>query len=219
MSSPAAADDVVAAISQDGYIYGLAAATGEQRWRYQTGFAVESSPALAGGGSCTWGQMTGISTPWDAYSGELLWRYLTEGEVLGSPVFVWGVVYVGADDGYVYALDAESGELLWRAETRDFVFHAPVVVQGVVYVGSNAGGLYALDAETGLRLWWLKVDSAVQAAPVVMNGRAYVITERGFVYGLYAYGPEPRYPSRIGGDIGWHFQTKQGVLLWRRPYR
>ena len=32
-----------------------------------------------------------------------------------------GVVYVGSDDHFVYALDAASGDLLWRFQTDSWL--------------------------------------------------------------------------------------------------
>jgi outer membrane protein assembly factor BamB len=42
----------------------------------------------------------------DREEGTLLWRYSTGSYVVSSPAVVNGVVYVGADDSYVYALNA-----------------------------------------------------------------------------------------------------------------
>ena len=42
----------------------------------------------------------------DASTGDLLWRYQTGDDVSSSPAVVGGVVYVGSDDGYVYAIAA-----------------------------------------------------------------------------------------------------------------
>ena len=59
-----------------------------------------------------------------------------------------GVVYVGSDDNFLYALKANTGELLWRYETGGNVDSAPVVMAGVVYVSTNDGYLYALDTDS-----------------------------------------------------------------------
>jgi glucose dehydrogenase len=42
------------------------------------------------------------------------WDFITEDVVTASPSVVDGVVYVGAWDGYFYALDAHSGALIWK---------------------------------------------------------------------------------------------------------
>ena len=48
-----------------------------------------------------------------------------------------GVVYVGSDDGKVYALNAATGAKMWSYTTDDYVSSSPAVVNGVVYVGSG----------------------------------------------------------------------------------
>ena len=55
-----------------------------------------------------------------------------------------GVVYVGSDDDYLYALDASSGGLIWRYQTGHSVSSSPAVAGGVVYVGSHDDYLYAI---------------------------------------------------------------------------
>ena len=59
-----------------------------------------------------------------------------------------GVVYVGSEDGNVYALNAGSGVQLWNYTTGCPVFSSPAVVDGVVYVGSFDVKVYALNATT-----------------------------------------------------------------------
>jgi outer membrane protein assembly factor BamB len=44
----------------------------------------------------------------DAATGRLRWRYTTGSNVDSSPAAAGGTIYVGSDDGTVYALDAGS---------------------------------------------------------------------------------------------------------------
>ena len=85
-----------------------------------------------------------------------------------------GVVYVGSQDNYVYALDAFTGDLVWRYETGWRVLSSPAITDGVVYVGSLDHYLYALDAATGNLLWRYKtgdtVTYEVSASPAVVGG-------------------------------------------------
>jgi outer membrane protein assembly factor BamB len=73
----------------------------------------------------------------------LYWRYETGDLVWSSPAVVDGVVFVGSDDGNVYALDAASGARLWQRRTGGGIWSSPAVVDGVVFVGSDDGDLYA----------------------------------------------------------------------------
>ena len=63
-----------------------------------------------------------------------------------SPTVLDGVVYVGSEDGNVYAADAATGALRWSYQTGAGVHSSPTVLDGVVYIGSGDSYLYALDA-------------------------------------------------------------------------
>jgi outer membrane protein assembly factor BamB len=61
-----------------------------------------------------------------------------------SPAVANGVVYIGSNNGYIYALNAASGIQLWNYSTSNPVWSSPAVVNGVVYIGSTDGNVYAL---------------------------------------------------------------------------
>ena len=92
-----------------------------------------------------------------------------------SPAIVGGVVYIGSDDGYMYALNAYSGTQLWNC-TADGEYglsvSSPVVVDGVVYFRSWIGTDFALDAATGEQIWNFS-DSYSCSSPAVVNGVFY----------------------------------------------
>jgi PQQ-like domain/IPT/TIG domain len=79
------------------------------------------------------------------------WSFTTGGGVQSSPAVVNGVLYVGSNDGNVYALNASTGTKLWSFTTSNTGLSesSPAVVKGVVYIGSNGGHVYALNAATG----------------------------------------------------------------------
>ena len=47
----------------------------------------------------------------------LQWRFKTGGPVLSSPVVSGGTVFVGSNDGFVYALRKTDGKKLWGFDT------------------------------------------------------------------------------------------------------
>ena len=106
-----------------------------------------------------------------------------------------GFVYVGSDDGGVYAFDAMTGQtLLWKFLTGGAVVSSPDVANGIVYVGSTDGALYALDALTGQSVTKDLTGGAIFSSPEVANGVVYVGSDDKFVYAFSAV-PEP---STIG---------------------
>jgi len=82
------------------------------------------------------------------------WKVKTGGAVLSSPVVVDGIVYIGSDDGYFYALDAADGSEKWKFDTGGKVQGSAVVGRdGTVYIGSRSGYLFALDGASGEEKW------------------------------------------------------------------
>ena len=85
--------------------------------------------------------------------------------VRGQPSVAGGRVFVGSDNGVVYALDAETGCVHWSFETGKAVVTAVSVgsVPGsddryAAYFGDFHANVYAVDAETGEPLWTVRVD-------------------------------------------------------------
>ena len=66
---------------------------------------------------------------------------MQSGPILGS-----GVLYVGSDDGYLYAIDISTGTLRWRYRTGGPIRSRIVTAGGLVYFGSLDHRVYALHA-------------------------------------------------------------------------
>ena len=62
-----------------------------------------------------------------------------------GPALGNGVVYVGSEDGSLYAVSAAEGKELWSFETGAKITASPTLVDGVVYVGSHDGAMYAFE--------------------------------------------------------------------------
>jgi len=109
---------------------------------------------------------------------ELAWTYTTGGPVWSSPAVAGGVVYVGSNDGKLYALRLSDGAVLWTAPLGGRP-SAPAVVGGVVYLADDDARAYAFDAKTGKRLWRVQLfggQGGFPAAPTVAGGLVYVMT-------------------------------------------
>src|SRR5438046_2810818 len=78
--------------------------------------------------------------------GSVDWLAQTGDVVEASPAVADGIVYVGSNDGGVYAFDATSGAPVWKSPTGGPVFSSPAVANGVLFAVSNDGYLYAFDA-------------------------------------------------------------------------
>ena len=85
-------------------------------WKYTTGGAVSSSPAVANGVAYVGSDDDDVYAL-EATTGALLWKHATGAQIESSPAIADNVVYVGSDDDNLYALDASTGALLWKYTT------------------------------------------------------------------------------------------------------
>jgi hypothetical protein len=77
-------------------------------------------------------------------SGQLAWQFKTGGPVESSPVYASGnnMVYVGSDDGFVYALNvtATSATQAWTKFPGGSVYSSPALApDGTLWYGSTTG--------------------------------------------------------------------------------
>ncbi len=149
------------------------------------------------------------------------WTFVTGGRIVSSPVYDQAVIYVGSDDGNVYAVDAGNGHLRWKYRTGGPVPSTPAVAGAMVYVVSYDGKVHAIDARTGLPRWkfetggerrfearglhgFLPKNQTIADAfdvylssPLVVAGRVFVGSGDGNVYALDA----------ASGELQWKFAT------------
>jgi outer membrane protein assembly factor BamB len=159
----------------DDTLYAVDAATGQEEWAFETGFAVKSSPTVADG---TVYVGSGDETLYavDAATGSQEWAFTQPSQqVVSSPTVADGTVYVGSDDDTLYAVDAGTGSQEWAfTQPSEGVDSSPTVADGTVYVGSNDQTLYAVDAGTGSQEWAFTQPSGFVSSPTVADGTVYL---------------------------------------------
>src|SRR6266851_4926919 len=120
------------------------------------------------------------------------WTYQAGGPIATSASIVGTTAYVGAWDGYEYAINTTNGSLIWKTYTGVTidpgcnpatigVTSAAAVVNGVVYVGGGGPNFYALNASTGAILWQVYTGDNSQAgahynwsSPLIVGNYAYI---------------------------------------------
>ena len=101
-----------------------------------------------------------------------VWSYTTGGSPLSSsPAVANGTVYIGANDGKVYALNAATGALKWSHTGGGFDPSSPAVANGLVYIGFFRSKVYALNAVTGALKWSYPAKN--NSSPTVADGLVY----------------------------------------------
>ncbi len=130
------------------------------------------------------------------------WVFETDGPVSSQVAITrpyWNSygIYIGCEDGLIYALDDE-GYYFWSYDVNTPIVGSPAVgYYWMVYVAGQNGWLYAIDDYGDLR-WTQTTDAPVYSTPVVgYDGKIYLCSEDGLIYALDADGTEL-----------WTFQTK-----------
>lgn len=114
----------------------------------------------------------------------LAWKYQAPDKVYSSPIAYDGEIYIGCNDGFMYAIDNQTGLMKWKFRTEGNVESTPAVVDGVVYIGSWDKHVYAVDTETQRVKWKYRTSGPVSSSPVVVDGMLYVGSEDGHVYAI-----------------------------------
>jgi len=136
-----------------------------------------------------------------------IWKYQIKGNPIPTaPTTVGNTIFIGANNGVVYALDSKNGKIKWMVYTGGAINYPPSFWEGRVYVGSNDGNIYCFRASDGNLLWksllapnknkipiYDKLQSIwpVASGVLIENGVAYVAAgmtdyDGTFVYALDA---------------------------------
>lgn len=114
-----------------------------------------------------------------------IWEYTPAdaGAFYSSPCVVNdSFLYIGNDNGKLYALYTQAGTEKWIFNTSGQVRSSPIQIGGNVLVGSNDRNLYSVDSATGLQRWKVLTGDAVQSSPAVFNQYVYFGSYDGNLY-------------------------------------
>jgi len=135
------------------------------------------------------------------------WDSRVSALLAGGPVAGLNKIFIGSENGKIYALDAQTGELSWQANIKGEVINAPAVDSGVVVVNSASGIMKAFNAEDGEELW--KIEQDVPAltlrgisAPVIASGGVLIGTGKGGVNVYLLNKGQQGWSTEIGEPTG-----------------
>jgi outer membrane protein assembly factor BamB/predicted phosphodiesterase len=179
-----------------GGVLALDSRTGAELWRYVTGRAVRSAPAVAGGIAVVAGN-DGVIHALDVATGTVRWQHdLGVGlddnlaALYASPTIADRVVHIGAI-GRFAALDLETGRPLWiqrpAPRMKDFAsYSSAAVADGVVVAGLGGDGVPVWDAVTGRQRRRIPEPAAtgVNASPLIVNGTLYLVNSSTEVHAI-----------------------------------
>jgi outer membrane protein assembly factor BamB len=121
---------------------------------------------------------------------------------------IGGRVYLGSQDGTVYALNAATGAIRWRYRAGGAVKAGVASSQGRLFVGDYSGDLTALRAGNGSVIWHAATSGRsfsrsgnFYATPAVAFGRVYAGNTDGFVYSFAARSGQLAWRQSTGGYV------------------
>lgn len=86
----------------------------------------------------------------------LKWKFKTDGKIFSSPVAKNGIVYIGSEDGFLYAVEENSGKTKWKFKTNGAIHSTPGIFENTIFFGSFDGNYYAVNTQNGKLIWKFK---------------------------------------------------------------
>jgi polyvinyl alcohol dehydrogenase (cytochrome) len=136
-----------------------------------------------------------------------------------QPTVAGGRLFVGSQNGTVYALDAATGCIHWTFSAgggvRTAITIGRTAGRTVAYFGDTAANAYALDAATGKQIWVRKVDdhplARVTGSPALFEDRLYVPVSSY----EESQGADPQYACcTFRGNVN-ALDAKTGAVIWK----
>jgi len=135
----------------------LSVEDGEKAWEQTVGPYNYSSPVLCDGKVLLSDTLSGRLVALDAGSGEMVWTFQSGpplqctasdrrsvSSISASPAVAGGTVYIGASDGWLYAIDLVSGRELARLDLGAAIASSPALSGNGLYVATCAGVLHGI---------------------------------------------------------------------------
>jgi len=141
---------------------------------------------------------TGYSTSKAPITNNTIWNCTTGDSVKSSPAIVYGKLYVGSEDGYIYALNATTGEQIWNFPTGEPVISSPAIDENVVFVGSENMKVYALNATDGNEIWSNQTGGQVISSSAIAGGMVFVASVDGWLWSV----------NKTTGVLKWKFRAE-----------
>ncbi len=126
----------------------------------------------------------------------ILWTTVTGGPVYGSPAYDNGLIFIGSQDKYLYALNERDGSVAWKTNLGARVVATPVIRDGSLYIGSGTGEFFSLNPKTGQKNWVSKTEGLIHYEPCSDETGLYFGNDRGQFLKV-----------NYDGQIVWTFKT------------
>ena len=226
-STPVYYDEKIIFGSTDGCLYVVNAVTGELLMRYETGGAVNSSPAVDRDGRIYFLSGDNFFYCLNSGDGSIKWKFKTGKDLpyrwgfdylQSSPALCKEQVIFGSGDGNLYALNKDTGTLMWEYSAGSRIRTSPAVYEDMVLFGDMGGNFYSVRSDNGGLVWKFETPAgksgnnlgeeafdrtAIISSPVVDDSIVCFGARDGFLYALNVYN---------GGEL-WKFDHQVSWVI------
>jgi len=173
----------------------------EPKWVFKTEDEVRTSPVSHDGRVFIGSYDTNV---WalDLETGEMAWKFHTEGGIASSPAVDHsaGLVMFGSEDHTFNAVNCQTGRIVWTYTTQDRIRSSPVIAMDHVFFGSDDGHLYALVSANGRKLWDYDAQSAIRNRPLVTEDLIIFGNSMGDIVAV-----------TLSGERKWGYRAKRDI--------
>ncbi len=175
-SSPVVCQDKIIAGSTNGTVYCLDM-NGKLLWQFKSSNSIESS-ALILENRVYLGNLEGILYALDLKSGNKIWEYRCDNQIMGSVNWYQSghetSLLVGSYDFYLHCVDAKTGKVKWKYESENYINGAAAIQNGQALFGGCDGFLHVVDILTGKLVRKINVATYVAGSVAVEGSKAWV---------------------------------------------
>lgn len=110
------------------------------------------------------------------------WEEPKKFNTITANAFRHGRMYIGTNNGYIYALNPRNGQKLWEAFAGTSV-SSITPGETRLYTAGSSGRINALDSQTGTVYWYDQIEGAIASKPVYVDKKLYFSTGLKVLYG------------------------------------
>jgi outer membrane protein assembly factor BamB len=202
-------DEFVLAGTEEGVVYALNAATGEEKWRTELDGPVLGTVnriVVADGAAnsvryVVIGKGVGTLHCLDAETGKILWKGEQTDRCDGSPSVSSDAIAFGSCAAAMHIFDPSSGKKLFNVEIDpDSQIAGGVAIEdGMAYSGCRSGKILRVDLKQGKIVWVNPLAKGeIFSTPALAKDLVVACSDDGNVYAL----------ERADGKLRWKFDTK-----------
>ncbi|MBX7222127.1 MAG: PQQ-binding-like beta-propeller repeat protein [Blastocatellia bacterium] len=207
-TAPLVVGNLIYAADERGMLYAVDTVTHTAKWTFNANTFLLFPPAYDNGLIYFGREKTFYAL--NALTGEQKWKVeRTDGFEWRAPAVAGGMVFVGHDNGQLYALDSTTGDVRWTFRSTGDAWSAPAIAGDVLLIGNKDGFFFGLEVATGKEVWRFKAEDWAVTDPVVADGVVY------FGVGNHQDLEGPRFLHALDLKTGlelWKFQGSSRIL-------